>query len=234
MKVTAVIPAYNERDNLGELTVRLTRALEAHVDDFRILYIYQGQDGGAKLLHDLTASDPRVTAQLFPKPLGVGAAYRLGFQAVDGGCTHVLTMDADLNHEPEALPQFLSRAPEADVVVGSRYVPGGGWDELHLWKKLVSPLANRVVARAFRMGVSDVSSGYRLYRREVVEAITPELSFRGYEFYPESLIRASRRGYRIEEVPIVYRRRIHGRSKIKPLATAVGYLRLLWTLGARG
>ncbi len=230
LNIIAIIPAYNEIENLEELNSRLVAALDANVGAFQVLYVYQGDDGGGRVLRAMEKEDPRITAHLHPRPLGVGGAFRLGFEAVDGQCTHVLTMDADLNHEPEALPSFLAKTSKADVVVGSRYVPGGGWEELRLWKKLVSPLANHVVARAFRMGVSDLSSGYRLYRREVVEAITPELSFGGYEFYPESLIWAARKGFRIAEVPIVYRKRIHGRSKIKPLAAGLGYARLLMTL----
>lgn len=208
--------------------------MQEHVDDFRIVYVYQGEDGGGPLLKSMEEREPRVISMFYPNPLGVGRAFKEGFQALNGWCTHVLTMDADLNHEPEALPAFLAEAEKADVVVGSRYVTGGGWEELHLWKKVVSPLANRLVSSAFKIPVSDLSSGYRLYAREVVEAITPDLAFPGYEFYPESLILARRRGYTIAEVPITYRRRIHGKSKIRPLATGLGYAKLLLSLRRRG
>ncbi len=234
MRVSAVIPAFNERDNLLELTKRLVASLEENVGDFDIVYVYQGLDGGEALLEDLRQSFPEIHVEFFPHPLGVGTAFRVGFGIVDGTSSHVLTMDADLNHEPEALPRFLDKAGEADVVVGSRYVQGGDWEELLHWKKLFSPIANSLLARAFRLDIRDLSSGYRLYRTEVVKAVNPELTSGGYEFYPESLIRAARKGFSLTEVPIVYRRRRHGESKIKPLETAVGYLRLLLALRSPG
>jgi dolichol-phosphate mannosyltransferase len=234
LKVSAVIPAYNERESLQELTDRLHHVLSEWVGDFTILYVYQGDDGGDRVLEELRRAYPEVSSLVFPRALGVGYAYRLGFQGVDGASSHILTMDADLNHEPEAIPSLLEKAKEADVVIGSRYVKGGSWEELHPWKKFFSPVANGVLRRAFSIGVSDFSSGFRLYRTDVVKAILPELVFRDYEFYPESIILAARRGFRLEEVPIVYRRRRHGVSKIRPLATGLGYLRLLLALRRRG
>jgi dolichol-phosphate mannosyltransferase len=232
MKISAVIPAYNERENVGELTIRLKKVLDVLVDsgkvnDFEIIYVYQGNDGGAALLENLKKKIPQLVIKHFPEPLGVGYAFREGFHMVSGDMTHVLTMDADLNHQPESLPEFLHYTNNYDIIVGSRYIAEGKFEEMPMWKIAISKFANVVVSNFFRLGVKDISSGYRVYRKKVIDDIRDNIIYKNFEFYAEALIRAVRRGYTVKEVPIVYKQRKHGKSKLKLSSTGIGYARLV-------
>ncbi|WP_435552676.1 glycosyltransferase [Natrinema sp. CGMCC1.2065] len=230
MHITAVIPAYNERDNIEELTRRLDPVLAEHVDEYSLHYVYQGTDGGAERIKELSDEYPNISVDHYPDPLGVGKAYQVGLHSISDETTHVLTMDADLNHRPEELDRLFNARGDGDVVIGSRFVEGGNFDDLHSWRKLASPFAAKVVSGLFGVDANDVSSGYRLYDAEVIREIRDNLTFQNFEFYPEALVRATRAGFSVTEVPITYDPRKHGESKMDEFGTALGYVKLLYAL----
>lgn len=225
MYVTAVIPAYKEAANVVELTDRLVEAFDRQGIDRTIRYVYQGTDGGARQLEEMDYDCLEVDH--YPDPLGVGRGYRIGFQDLPPETTHVLTMDADLNHRPEELSRFLNAREDGDIIIGSRFVDGGEFDDLDSWRKFASPFAAAVISRLFGVDANDVSSGYRLYDVDVVRDICDRLEFDDFDFYPEALVRARREGYTTTEVPITYEPRKHGESKMNELETALDYGKLL-------
>ena len=231
MKVTVVIPAYHEKGNVSELSVRLQRVFAAMGVDFEIFFVIQGDDGSLETLEELSKHDvPSLRWAYFPSPLGVGAAFCYGFRHISPGCTHVLTLDADLNHQPEELPLFVTevRKHEVDIVVGSRYVRGGSqFEGLPFWKFASSRLVNDFLSYTTDLKISDKTSGYRLMRREVVDFLVNASFSRGYDFYLEFMWQAHRAGFNIVEVPIVFKARKSGRSKMPKFQTFLNYLFLL-------
>ena len=231
MKVTVVIPAYHEKGNVSELSVRLQRVFVAMGVQFEIFFVIQGDDGSLEALDELSKHEiPSLRWAYFPSPLGVGAAFCYGFQNISPDCTHVLTLDADLNHQPEELPLFVTevRKHEVDIVVGSRYVRGGSqFEGLPFWKFASSRLVNDFLSYTTDLKISDKTSGYRLMRREVVDCLVNASFSRGYDFYLEFMWRAHRAGFNIVEVPIEFKARKTGRSKMPKIRTFLSYLFLL-------
>lgn len=230
MDISAVIPVYNEKDNIKELTNRLYPILREHSDEFEIVYVYQGRDGGKEILKKMQKKFPRIKMKYFPNPIGVGYAFKVGFYMVSGNATHILTLDGDLNHDPSEVPKFIEASKIADIVVGSRYIEFGKFDQMPLIKKKISYFANFIITHIFNMSIKDISSGFRLYNAKVIRDIREELRFKNYEFYPESLIIASRKGYKIREIPITYYKRRYGESKLNLFKTGIGYARLIFKL----
>lgn len=230
MNISAIIPAYNEKGNVEELVERLHPQLERHCSGFDICFVYQGTDGGAEALQSLQSEYSNLRVLHHEEPLGVGRAYQKGFENVPDEATHVLTMDADLNHRPEELYRFIEAEADANIVIGSRFINNGDFRDLESWRKFASPFAAKVISLLFSLSVNDVSSGYRLYDASVIRSIRGELSFADFEFYPEVLIRAGRKGYGAAEVPITYDERKHGQSKMNELQTALGYATMITTM----
>lgn len=231
MKITAVIPAYNEQENVGELALRLTKSINDLQIDSDIYFVIQGDPAAVTILEDL---NKRETLQIrwtyFPEPLGVGPAFRIGFQHIAPDCTHVLTMDADLNHQPEELSKFVECMDDTstDIIVGSRYIPGGSMDGMPLWKFGLSRLVNDFFSYTTALVVRDKTSGYRLMKRAVVDGVGTSTVSRGFEFYLEFLLHAHEAGFNICEVPIAYKVRVAGVSKMRKLETILHYVGVLW------
>jgi len=217
--VWLVLPTYDEAENLEPLLAAVLPRLAATGHPHRVLVVDDGSaDGTGHLAEAIAAREPAVAVLHRPRPAGIGPAYLAGFRAaLAGGASLVLAMDADFSHDPADLPRLVAAAGSADLVLGSRYVPHGrtvGW-----------PLARRVVSRAgclyaravLGVGVDDLTSGFRCYRRAVLEAIDlSAIRARGYAFQIEMAYGAARAGFRIEEVPITFRERVAGRSKMTP------------------
>ena len=230
MFISAVIPAYDEVENLEELTPRLIKALRELDIDYEIIYVLQGNDGSAELIERMKNDDPELRYIAHPSPLGVGRAFRTGFAEVDPRADHVLTMDADLNHRPEELERFVRAVQtlDPDIVVGSRRAPGGMFVDMPHLKRIVSDLTTKVLNITLgRNAVTDMTSGYRLYRRSVLDELYPITQSRDFEFYPEILMLAIEQECTIIEVPITFTMRVHGRSKLNWYTSANGYARLL-------
>ena len=228
MKVAAVIAAYNEGENIGPLCRRLLATFRAMpAVHFGLIFVVEGDDGTEQILRQL-ALDTREISILRPsEAAGLGAAFRIGFQAVPADVDLVVTMDADLNHSPEDIPRLVAalESEGADIAIGSRLTPGGSSLGVPRWKLLLSGAMNLAIQYLFHAGVRDQTSGYRVYRAEVIRDL--RYSNNGYAFLPELLTLATARGYRSTECPITFKYRRFGRSKMYILPTTVSYLRYL-------
>lgn len=232
MKIFTLIPAYNEKDNLTLLITQLEKEFRKQKIQFKIFFVLQGDDGSRELLDNLKKTKPSLDFVYYKNPLGIGNAYKVGYANVDKTADCILTMDADLNHDIRDLPEFITalKNTKSDLVIGSRFVSGGKFDDNRIWKKIASRLTNKLVTALLRIDVKDISSGYRLMKKDVVKNVYPKLKNSGYPSYMEFILAAKRLGFKIAEIPITYHHRIWGESKISSLRTLVDYLRFLSTL----
>jgi dolichol-phosphate mannosyltransferase len=207
-----VIPTYNERDNLAELF----EGIRAHAPGADVLVVDDGSpDGTASAARDLAARLGRIDVVERDRRRGIGNAYREGFrQGLERGYRRLVSMDADLSHEPRYLPALLAAAEEADVAIGSRYLQGVSVVNWSLYRLALSVAGNAYARGVTGLPVRDCTSGFQCFRREVLEAIdTQRLRFDGYAFLVEVKYRAHRRGFRLREVPIIFVERRSGFSK---------------------
>jgi dolichol-phosphate mannosyltransferase len=207
------LPTYDERENLAPIL----RAIHAVAPAVDVLVIDDASpDGTGALADELAARDARVKVLHRAGKQGLGRAYLAGFAwALERGYGLVLEMDADFSHDPRHLPELLAAARDADVVLGSRWVKGGGTVNWGLGRKLVSRGGSLYARTILGVRVRDLTGGFKCFRREVLEAVdlaTVECS--GYAFQIELTYRALRKGFRVVEVPIVFTERRAGRSKM--------------------
>ncbi len=231
MLLSIVIPAYNEAKNLEELTERFYKVLKKQKINFEIIYVIQGTDGAFEKLKKLHKGGKKeLKIYYYPKPLGVGPAFKIGFNKISPGATHVLTMDADLNHQPEEFPKFLEKmqSTDADIIIGSRKIKGGKMERMPLMKKMISGFVNILLPLLFISHVKDLTSGYRLFKKKVISSIKDEISSKNFEFYPEVLLLARRKEFKMKEIPITFKYRIHGESKLNFMTSGVGYAKLMF------
>ena len=222
------LPTYDERENL-ELICRAILEAAPAVD---ILVIDDNSpDGTGQLADDLAAREPRLEVLHRAGKQGLGKAYLAGFAwALERGYALVLEMDADFSHDPKHLPAMLSAAREADLVLGSRYVPGGGTVNWGLGRRLLSRGGSLYARTILGVRVRDLTGGFKCFRREVLEAIDlPSVSCTGYAFQIELTYRAIRRGFRVVEVPIVFADRRVGHSKMSR-RIVLEALRKVWAI----
>ncbi|MEO8603909.1 MAG: polyprenol monophosphomannose synthase [bacterium] len=220
MILVAVVPTYNEAGSVQQLIEALLPLRLPDVE-MRVLVVDDASsDGTAQLVEACAQRAPgRVELLRRDAKRGLGSAYVAGFsRALAGGADLIAQMDADLSHDPAALAAMTEAIRDADLVLASRYLPGGGVDTEWGWhRKLVSGLANGfVVPRLLSCPVTDATSGYRLWRRDALARIAPSISVRsnGYGFQVEMACLAHHLGCRIKEVPIYFRERTTGRSKM--------------------
>lgn len=210
--VTIVVPTYNEAGNLRELYGRLS-ALD--LPDLRLLFVDDGSQDGTE--ETALALGANVSVIQRGRKLGLGTAYVDGFRrALEGDSSYVAQMDADLSHAPEYLPAFLEALGAADVVVGSRYVQGGGVDKR--WsrhRQMLSAYANLGIRLAAGLRVRDATSGFKAYRRETLAALDLDgLRCSGFAFQAEVAHACQRLGAKVVEHPIVFKERLEGKSKM--------------------
>ena len=224
-----VVPTYNEAGNLPELADRI---FALGIPDTRIIVVDDGSpDGTAEVARELAGSfDGRVEVIERSGKQGLGTAYVRGFShALAQGAGYVLQMDADLSHAPEYIPALLKALDDADVVVGSRYVPGGGVDEV--WspkRRLVSYLGNLGIRLVAGLKVKDATSGFKAFRGSALSALAlSEFRCNGFGFQSEVAHACQRRGYRVIEYPIVFQERTRGRSKMSVFIVIEALWRLL-------
>jgi dolichol-phosphate mannosyltransferase len=215
-----VIPTYNEAENLATLlaAVRTEMAAGGSGVDCSILVVDDNSpDGTGRIADRLAQAHPEVHVLHRPAKAGLAAAYIAGFRlALAAGADYVLEMDADFSHDPADLPRLLAAAREgADVVLGSRYVRGGGVDGW-AWDRRLLSQAGGVYARAvLGSSIRDLTGGFKCFRAESLRRIDLDaLAADGYAFQVETTYRAAREGLRIQEVPIVFSDRRAGRSKM--------------------
>jgi dolichol-phosphate mannosyltransferase len=207
------LPTYDERENLAPIV----DAIHRMVPDVHVLVIDDASpDGTGQLADEIAARDPRVKVLHRAGKQGLGRAYLAGFAwALEQGYDLVLEMDADFSHDPRHLPALLAAARDADLVLGSRYVPGGGTVNWGLGRKIVSRGGSAYARAILGIRVRDLTGGFKCFRREVLEAIDlASVECSGYAFQIELTFRAVRRGFRIVEVPIVFADRRVGQSKM--------------------
>ena len=209
-----VLPTFNEADNLegivGAVRVALPEARILVVDD-------ASPDGTGAIADRLAAADPAVHVLHRAAKDGLGRAYVAGFtRALAHGARYVIEMDADFSHAPADLPRLLAAAREgADLVLGSRYVPGGGVENWHPVRRLVSRAGCAYARRVLRVPVRDLTGGFKCFRADALRGIDyAAVRSEGYAFQVELTYRALLAGYRVVELPIVFRERREGRSKM--------------------
>ncbi len=209
-----VLPTLNEAENLGGVVGRL-RAVAPEVE---VLIVDDASADGTPAIADaLARADPAVRVVHRGGKKGYGESLTEGFRAaLDAGAAVVGSMDCDFSHDPGALPSLLAAIAEADLVIGSRYVTGGAIRNWGIYRTALSATANAFVRALFRLPVHDCTSGFRLYRREVLVAIPwGRLHSTGYSFLVEVLYWATRPPERrVREVPICYLDRARGKSKM--------------------
>jgi dolichol-phosphate mannosyltransferase len=212
--VWVLVPTYNEADNLEPLVHAVRRAVPgAHV-----LVIDDGSPDGTGAIADrLAAAQEDITALHRPRKGGLGGAYVAGFaHALDAGAATVVQMDADFSHDPSDLPRLLERvAAGADLALGSRYAPGGGITDWGPLRRGVSRGGCVYARRVLGVGVRDLTGGFKAWRATTLQALEyASVRSQGYAFQVELTYRAVQLGLRVDEVPIVFRERAHGRSKM--------------------
>ena len=212
--VWVVLPTYNEADNLERL---VEEVLERLPDSRQVLIVDDNSpDGTGEIADRLAARHDDVDVLHRERKEGLGPAYIAGFRdALAGGAELIIEMDADFSHDPAYLPQLLRAIEPADLVIGSRYVPGGGVTEWGRVRRFISRGGSAYARTALGVDVRDMTGGFKCFRREVLEAIDFEdVTSRGYAFQVEMTYRAIKAGFRVIEVPIVFRDRREGSSKM--------------------
>jgi dolichol-phosphate mannosyltransferase len=207
------LPTYDERENLGPI-VQAIHATEPGVD---VLVVDDASpDGTGELADRLAAQDPRVKVLHRPGKQGLGRAYLDAFAwALRRGYGLILEMDADFSHDPAHLPALLGAAKDADLVLGSRWAPGGRTVNWGVLRRLLSRGGSLYARRILGVAVRDLTGGFKCFRREVLEAIDlPSVVSSGYAFQIELTFRALCRGFRVVEVPITFADRRVGQSKM--------------------
>ena len=230
-RVLVVIPTYDERENLEWIVGRVRSA----VPEVDVLVVDDGSpDGTGELADRLAAADPQVSVLHRTEKAGLGAAYLHGFRvALERGYDVVGEMDADGSHQPEQLPLLLAALHDADLVIGSRWVPGGSVVNWPLSRKVLSVGGNAYARMLLGIPVRDVTAGYRLFRRSTLESIDLEsVESAGYIFQTDLAFRTVRAGLRVVEVPIEFVERVRGESKMSR-DVATESLRRITTWGLR-
>ncbi|MDV6014009.1 polyprenol monophosphomannose synthase [Haloechinothrix sp. LS1_15] len=211
--VLVVVPTYNERDNIGPLLTKLL-AMTPAVD---VLVVDDASpDGTGEIADALAASDERAHVLHRERKSGLGAAYVAGFRwGLARGYAALVEMDADGSHDPGDLPRLLDALREHDVVLGSRYVPGGNVLNWPGHRRLLSRGGNVYSRMALGVRINDITSGFRAYRREVLDALPlDEIASQGYCFQIDLAWRSVTAGYSVAEVPITFVERETGNSKM--------------------
>jgi dolichol-phosphate mannosyltransferase len=213
MRTLVVVPTYNEAENV----LPLARAVLAQKEGLDVLVVDDASpDGTGDLVEAAMATEPRLRLIRRGAKLGLGGAYVAGFRyGLDRGYDRMVTMDGDFSHDPRYLPELLDAAARHDLVIGSRYVRGGGIVNWPIHRRALSAFANLYVRLLLRLPARDCTSGFRCYRREVLEAVDPAgVRASGYSFLEEMVWRVHHGGFRIGEIPIVFEDRHRGVSKI--------------------
>lgn len=229
MKTLIIIPTYNEYENMRPLLEQIFTYAPASdiliVDD-------NSPDGTGQLAEEIAAQNPQVHVMHRAGKLGLGTAYIAGFKyAVEHQYDAAFEMDADFSHDPRYLPDFLQAIETADLVIGSRYVDGGGTPNWSLLRRFISGGGNIFARFMLGIPVHDCTAGFRCYRRQVLESIDLDtIESQGYAFQVELAYRVYRHGFKIVETPIIFLDRRVGKSKMSRAIFLEGFT---WVVRAR-
>jgi dolichol-phosphate mannosyltransferase len=223
--VLVVIPTYNERENLGPILDRLHKVLP----DVDVLVVDDGSpDGTGELADERAAANAHVHVMHRTEKAGLGAAYIAGFRwGLAREYNTIVEMDADGSHAPEDLPRLLDAVGDADLAIGSRYVPGGAVVNWPLNRQILSRGANVYSQIALGIRTRDITAGFRAYRRPVLEKLAlDEVNSHGYCFQIDLTLRTAEAGFAIVEVPITFTEREIGESKMSGSIIREAFLRV--------
>ena len=232
-QVAVIIPTYNERDNIEPIVGRVRTAVpEAHV----LIVDDNSPDGTGEIADKLAARDPNVHVLHRPGKSGLGTAYIAGFGwGLDRGYGVLVEHDADGSHDPADLPDMLAALERADLVIGSRYVPGGTVVNWPKSREVLSRGANVYVRMMLGIGIHDATAGFRAYRAVTLRAIgLDQVQSQGYCFQIDLTLRTAERGFAIREVPITFTERARGASKMSQAVVAEALWRVAqWGVAGR-
>ena len=215
MKTRIIIPTYNERENIIVLIAELLRIMP---HETRILVIDDGSpDGTAELVREHAAKEPRVSLVKRAEKLGMGSAYQAAFRRVldEGADDFIVTMDADFSHNPKYVPELVRAAENYDLVIGSRYIPGGGIENWEIWRRFLSWGGNLYVRLITGLPIRDCTAGFSCMKTDFLRKVPFEkVKPSGYAWWFTLRMMFHRRNARIKEIPIVFTERRAGQSKI--------------------
>jgi dolichol-phosphate mannosyltransferase len=214
-----ILPTYNEAENIERIVRAALPELASASDDPHILIVDDGSPDGTGDIADRLAEEfAEVEVLHRTAKEGLGRAYLAGFErALASGADLVLEMDSDFSHDPADLPRLIAAASDADLVLGSRYVPGGGVTDWGIFRQLLSRGGSWYARVVLRVPVRDLTGGFKCFRRTTLEGIDyRQMHADGYGFQIELTYRAIRAGFQVREVPIVFRDRQAGTSKMSP------------------
>jgi len=229
MKTLIIIPTYNELDNLRTLLQEIFSC----VPNIDILIVDDNSpDGTGQLADEISGENPHVHVLHRAGKLGLGTAYIAGFKyAIERNYDAAFEMDADFSHDPRYLPDFLKAIENADLVIGSRYIPGGNTPNWSLLRRFISGGGNLFARFMLGIPVHDCTAGFRCYRRKVLESIDLDtIESQGYAFQVELAYRTTQQGFRVVETPIVFMDRRVGKSKMSSKIFVEGFL---WVIRTR-
>jgi len=213
-KKLVIIPTYNEKDNIEKI---LNSVFELKIPDLDVMVIDDNSpDGTADIVRGLMKDNPHIHLLQRKGKLGLGTAYVEGFRyALERDYQYIFEMDADLSHDPREIPNFLEVIKDADLVIGSRYLTGVNVINWPLMRLFISVMASKYTRIITGMPISDCTSGYKCFRRRVLESIPmDEVRSNGYSFQIEMNFKVWKRGFRIKEIPIIFYDRTVGSSKM--------------------
>ena len=233
MNTALIIPTYREKENLPSICEAI---VSLGVDCYIVVVDDNSPDGTGVVADEIAAIHPEVRVIHRPGREGYGRALVTAFRYVLANLPEVeylISMDADFSHQPRYLPTLIENLSQADVVVGSRYIPGGGVVNWSLRRRLLSRLGNAYARLITRLPIHDCTSGFTGYRRRVIESLPLDhLRIQGYSFLIEMKYLAYEKGFAVKEFPIVFVERARGISKMN-YQIALEALALVWKLRAR-
>lgn len=212
-KIYIIIPTYNEKNNIARL---LEQIFALRIEGLNVLIVDDNSpDGTGELIEKLKPGNLRLDISHRQKKAGLGTAYVAGFkEALRRGADLIFEMDADLSHNPKYLPDFLAAVKTADLVLGSRYIKGGGVSNWNLVRRQISRFGNIYARLILGLPFKDLTNGFKCYRRAVLEKIGLDgLNSVGYNFQIETTYKAHQAGFIIKEIPIIFTERAEGKSK---------------------
>ena len=237
--VWVCVPTYNERENLEAMAARLMDVFDESGIDGHMLVIDDGSpDGTGRIADELAAREQRVEVLHRTEKAGLGPAYRAGFRhAMSRAADLIMEMDCDFSHDPAAVPSLVAAAQSADLVLGSRYVRGGGVADWGLMRRAISRGGSLYAQLILGVHVKDLTGGFKCFRRDVLEALPlDQVGSAGYVFQIEMTYRAILQGFTVVEVPITFTDRTEGTSKMSKgiVLEAVTHVpKLRWQLGRK-
>lgn len=226
-KSVIVIPTYNEKNNIEQL---LDKIFTLNIKDLSVLVVDDNSpDGTGDQVEQLKKKYNSLDCLHRQEKNGLGPAYVAGFtKALEQGADYIFEMDADLSHDPKYLPNFLQAIENADLVLGSRYITGGGVSNWNFSRRFISKFGNIYARIILGLPYHDLTGGYKCYRREVLQKIDIDnLSSVGYNFQIETTNAAHKHGFRIVETPIVFIERAEGKSKFSAFIILESFWKVL-------